>query len=515
MKRIDLRLKSTLLKSTLICAVTICAGIMLSSCQKDSTGDPAPTPPPTPPATGTVVEIMDTYLKERYLWNGEYKTLPKNMSLAYDDFLDVTLKSMNTNTLDKKPDGHNGYYLYSFIEREVSSGKSGSSRAVIERPKHGLTPNAKLSYGIASITLFNQSTGIAILGVYPDSPAQKAGLKRGALITKFNGTTITASNVMSIVEKIYFTPTQGQIVLTDVFNSQTYTITSAPTFENPVLKTEVFTINSRKIGYLLYSSFEASYDGELLSAIKTLKDGGVTDLILDLRLNGGGHVVSANMLSSVIAGSASNGKVFQYYRYNDERMANVQQTKAETGNAYDEGARKFYERFSYPTYYGVNLSNYELTNLNKAIYCIVADGTASSSEAVINSLQGIGMTVKLIGMETSGKNVGMEPKEFTKDKYDYSFYPITFQSYNAKQITVPPLGLTPDFPLNDWGSRGESFADFSKDEVCVAKAISLITGAPVRALAQPSSRSTGDQLISAGAPIANPNKPQGAIILPQ
>lgn len=44
---------------------------------------------------------VDQYLKEKYLWNDDYKLLTPNFKQAYDDFLRNTLLSMTTNTLDK------------------------------------------------------------------------------------------------------------------------------------------------------------------------------------------------------------------------------------------------------------------------------------------------------------------------------------------------------------------------------------------------------------------------------
>ena len=57
-------------------------------------------------------------------------------------------------------------------------------------------------------------------------------------------------------------------------------------------------------------------------------------MVLDLRNNGGGHVISSNMLSTCIAGAACQGKVYEYYRYNDSRMATVEKTARETGKEY-------------------------------------------------------------------------------------------------------------------------------------------------------------------------------------
>lgn len=66
------------------------------------------------------------------------------------------------------------------------------------------------------------------------------------------------------------------------------------------------------------------------------------------------------------------------------------------------------------------------------VYCLVGNGTASASELVINSLEGIDLDVILIGEKTTGKNVGMEYEEYTVRNNTYRVVPITFQSYNAK-----------------------------------------------------------------------------------
>ena len=63
------------------------------------------------------------------------------------------------------------------------------------------------------------------------------------------------------------------------------------------------------------------------------------------------------------------------------------------------------------THLGTSLSAGSL-NLPR-VYCLVGNGTASASELVINSLEGIDLDVILIGEKTTGKNVGMEYEEYT------------------------------------------------------------------------------------------------------
>ncbi len=465
-------------------------------------------------AVTEAVKSMDKYLASSYLWNTEYKTLNlvAAKKLPYDQFLESALMSMTTNTFDKKSDGDGGYRIYSYVTRTPLAGtQQASTRADIPRPNHGVTAEKLFSFGIASLMLAyidqnKVNIGIVIEAVYPNSPATTAGINRGSIITSIGGTTITTANYGQYLNEIYYDVTGTKTLkMADSFAKKEYTVTSAKIDETPVIKSEVISVGTHKIGYIVYSGFQAAYDGEMLMAFKKLKEGGATDIILDLRINGGGHVISADMISCCIAGSECQGKVFQYYRYNDDRMADVEATKKTTQMAYDSNKKLFYENFAYPTYFGINLETYAL-KLNR-VYCITSSGTASASEAVINGLRGLGLTVKTIGTRSNGKNVGMEPIKFDSEGYRYEFAPITFQGYNSKVESVDPTGITPTIAAAEWNN---GLGDFNKDEVCVAKAIADITGvaAPAR------TRTTATPLVKFSGSLRNPHAAEGNILLP-
>lgn len=225
--------------------------------------------------------------------------------------------------------------------------------------------------------------------------------------------------------------------------------------------------------------------------------------------NGGGHVISSNMLSTCIAGAACQGKVYEYYRYNDSRMATVEKTARETGKEYDTAAKKFFDEFYYGDYYGVDLRNYAL-NMTR-LYVLVTGNTASSSEAVINTLRGLdGFTVKLIGEKTNGKNVGMEVSKFTVGNYSYELAPISFQGYNAKQVTVDKNGLAVDTACEEWDGELKDYGD--RSEPMLAAALSQITGQ--RSASVSGTRSTAPGVRPA-TDIALPdlsNRPSGMIV---
>ena len=360
--------------------------------------------------TGADTELnkqVDKILEYYYLWNGEYQQMSRDLSLDYisssDNFLKRTLLEMTTNDLDKKRQSNGSYSVYSYLMRTpLTKAVAGTTRGV----SHGVVKEKEYGFGIAGLMGVrfvdgnNQPTGeygLVVTSVYPDSPASEAGFRRGTFFAQYNGAAITAANLNSVYGTLIAPGGASTVKLTEnKQGAQPVSLTAREIYPNPVIHSEVITSGAHRIGYLVYDSFDAAYDDELLAAVKKLKDGNITDMVLDLRNNGGGHVISSNMLSTCIAGAACQGKVYEYYRYNDSRMATVEKTARETGKEYDTAAKKFFDEFYYGDYYGVDLRNYAL-NMTR-LYVLVTGNTASSSEAVINTLRGLdGFTVKLIG----------------------------------------------------------------------------------------------------------------------
>ena len=383
--------------------------------------------------TGADTELnkqVDKILEYYYLWNGEYRQMSRDLSLDYisssDNFLKRTLLEMTTNDLDKKRQSNGSYSVYSYLLRTpLTKAVDGTKPEV----NHGVAKKKEYGFGIAGLMGVrfvdgnNQPTGeygLVVTSVYPDSPASEAGFRRGTFFAQYNGAAITAANLNSVYGTLIAPGGASTVKLTEnKQGAQPVSLTAREIYPNPVIHSEVITSGAHRIGYLVYDSFDAAYDDELLAAVKKLKDGNITDMVLDLRNNGGGHVISSNMLSTCIAGAACQGKVYEYYRYNDSRMATVEKTARETGKEYDTAAKKFFDEFYYGDYYGVDLRNYAL-NMTR-LYVLVTGNTASSSEAVINTLRGLdGFTVKLIGEKTNGKNVGMEVSKFTGILRKYS-----------------------------------------------------------------------------------------------
>ena len=235
---------------------------------------------------------------------------------------------------------------------------------------------------------------------YPDSPAEKAGLKRGDVVLTLNGKDLDKSNYADL----YYAPSvevgvgryQGNGVYTSV--EKTVKMTAVAMYENPVVATQVFDCGGKKVGYLAYTSFTFESSVALIDVCKQFKAEGVTELILDLRYNGGGYVFTENVLDSMLAPEAEvkAGSILSTEVYNDDYMAYNEAPTTEIN-----------------TYFKTSFSqqhNDKMYNLNTAdanigltkIYALVDKGTASAAESVLVCLMPY-MDIELIGAPTHGK----------------------------------------------------------------------------------------------------------------
>ncbi len=369
-------------------------------------------------ADDEVVEWIDKRLGEEYYWLDEYlqKRSTFDFSLEYDKFLSTSLLSLTTNTMDggtqMTSSGRPSRYLYSYITRE---------KALSSSAEHTRAATAEQGWGIslASMvwTLNSAGTlyGLAVDHVYADSPAAKAGLRRGDIISQMNGMDITGSNYVDMWNTImYDKEASAELTKIDVSSgkSATVSLSRGSFYKNPVAYGAILDVPEhlidagRKIGYLVYTSFDRDYDDELTDAVAALKAEGMTDLILDLRNNGGGSVSSSIKLSSMILGRGYAGKVYADLKRNTANVYGDTRCLLDSDISVDLGLDK--------------------------LWVITSDNTASASEMVIMGLRGLDVPVTTVGTRTEGKNCGMDVMERTIDGYKYTFAPITFMIFNAK-----------------------------------------------------------------------------------
>lgn len=261
---------------------------------------------------------------------------------------------------------------------------------------------------------------IRIAYVEPGSPAAGAGLQRGDTLISVNGVSAddTSAGGIDVLNAALVPDTTDSFAFSFSRNGGVLplqTLTAGPVVKQPVLQTRVFDIAGQNVGYVVFNDHVAPSEPQLITAIQTLAAARVSDLVLDLRYNGGGYLYIASELAYMVAGPArTGGKVFERLQYNDKRSA--------------ENISEPFRNQSCFLNSQFNCSVVQpLPTLDLGrVYVLTSGSTCSASESLINSLRGVGVDVRLVGSTTCGKPYGFT----ARDNCGISYFPIEFQGVN-------------------------------------------------------------------------------------
>jgi C-terminal peptidase prc len=286
--------------------------------------------------------------------------------------------------------------------------------------------------GFGFSTLTNPAE-LRVLQVFPESPASEAGLARGDRIVEIDGRSVSdlvasgdiggafGASEIGVSRSIVFHTRGGEQRRATIAKR----VVTIPT----VSLTRTFDIDGRTVGYLFFRNFvEPSFDA-LTAAFASLREAGATDLIIDLRYNGGGLVDVAVHLASLVGGVVTEGRVFATFEHNDKNPSLNETLRFE--------------------------SKPDALTLPR-LFVITTRGSASASELLINSLRSH-IPVTVIGDATYGKPVGQYGFPFC----DKVLAPVAFKLVNADGQGdyfggIPADCVAADDPEHDLGSGEEA-----------------------------------------------------------
>lgn len=411
-------------------------------------------------------------LNEIYLWKDEVQNLADDRFETTDNYY-TFLNGFNT------PENLFSSLLYRTEDIDRFSFLVDDYVA-LEQSFQGNSKTNGLDFRLVRISGSDDVFGY-IRYVALNSNASTKDIERGDLFTTVDGQQLNINNFRSLLFGDNDTYTLGlaRIENNSITNTnETVELTKTDFTENPILISKVLNVSGTSIGYVMYNSFIANFDNELNNAIGDLKNQGITELVLDLRYNGGGRVSSAIALASMITGQF-NGDVLIQQQWNSRYQAFFEQ----------ENPERLINRFR-----NTLADNTPINSLNLSkVYVLSTTGTASASELIINGLSPY-IDVVQVGTNTTGKYTASitlyDSSNFGRDNanpnHQYALQPQVFKSANANGVTDYFEGLNPDIPVTYQNSSGatipgENIANLGTlgdiDEPFLAKAIEVITGA--------------------------------------
>ena len=339
------------------------------------------------------------------------------------------------------------------------------------------------SNGVEFSLLYACSNCVEVIGVVKyileGSDAENKNIKRGDVFIGVNGTTLTANNYRSLLfgDALTYSLNMAEIqngTLTG--NGVVVELTKEENFEtNPVQLYKTIDVDAGKVGYLMYNQFVASKSSNLNQIFAEFKSQNVTDLILDLRYNGGGSVRNCVELASMITGQFSN-QIFTKEEWN---------AKLNTYFKENFGSESQIDRFVSVLSDGEAINT---MNLNR-LFVLTTSESASASELLINGLAPF-IEVIQIGEQTVGKNVGsitvydyVNNQERTKNPdHTYAMQPIVLKIANSEGFADYTNGLEPTVEIEEDIRNLGVLGDV--EETYLSAALNIISGSAKQSYGQ-------------------------------
>ena len=456
---------------------TLLVGLVFTACSKDSDSD-------TKEATTTKPDEINNFvwkaMNSWYYWQPDVANLSDSK---------ITSAEVYNNLINgKTPDALFYSLLYQRGTVDRFSWIENSNEIVRVSKIAEVEKKGGLNYAIYPKDASNTNMVALINYVVPNSPAALAGLKRGDVITKINGSQLTSSNydqlentqlTLTLAASVQFSG--GGLVTTD--KTGTVTVSKSEIDENPVAYYEKKVYGAKNIGYLVFNGFKSDYNDELNLAFAKMQSDGINELVLDLRYNGGGSLETAVALAQMINGSFTN-KPYVYLDFNNKHNSqDGYENLSEKVNIFNlVGNEPTFQRQE-------SINSLALTK----IYVLVSFQTASASELTIQCLKKY-INVVTIGEETVGKFVGSNTlydspaNDYTSyanrsTKHKWQLQPITFSYYN-KDKDANPAKIIPDYEINPYSTFLNLVEFGNVKDPYLNKALELITGQTIRTTAK-------------------------------
>lgn len=336
---------------------------------------PAPAPPPTQTSSGCSVRERQNWaaaqLNEWYLFP---ETLPTNQTPVQDS-VETYIDSL---TATARAQGRDRFFTYlTSIAEENAFYSSGSTAGF----------GIRLSQGGADQRLL-------VSEAFEGAPALAAGIDRGTEIVAIGTTANNLRTVSSIiaaeggggVDRALGPSTAGTTRIfrvTDAQGTREVSVTKADFALTPVSSrygARIIEDGGKRVGYVNLRTFISTADPALREAFAGFRAANVTDIIVDLRYNGGGLVSIANLMGDLLGRDRSTSDVFSITAFRPEKSS--------------ENDTRFFRtqpQSVAPT----------------RVAFIGTDDSASASELVINAfIPYLRNRAALIGTNTYGKPVG-------------------------------------------------------------------------------------------------------------
>ena len=297
--------------------ILLAAPLFFAACKKDKQII-AVNPPAAVGGGGTAStqQIKDSVLlfaKDIYLWNTQ---IPAGFSVqGYSDPAAI-MTAIQPYSIE--PGFATAVDKWSFAMKKTEWDQISGGTSTLS----ATTGNGDFGFSV----FFRAGDDLRVRLVEPNAPAGLAGIRRGWRITAINGNSnITTGNSDFIINAVYNSISSSFTFQKPDGNTVSLSLSAGKYPPKPVYLDTVYQIAGKKIGYLVFNSFLGNINNinaEFQRVFNRFAAAQVTDVVVDLRYNGGGYVSLAEQLSNYLVKSAANGSLMMKQLYNSQNSQN-------------------------------------------------------------------------------------------------------------------------------------------------------------------------------------------------
>lgn len=266
-----------------------------------------------------------------------------------------------------------------------------------------------------------ENNKITIISPIEESPAAKAGIKSGDVVTKVNGNSVESKTVDEVIKEIKGKENTDVKLTVERENKElNFNITR----QTIVTKSVSNKVMDNNIGYLRITSFDENTYKEFEQNLSELKSKGIKGLVIDLRDNPGGLLDVCVDIADDLIGEGT-----------------IVYTKDNSGN------KEYYKS--------------DKNELDMPMAVLINGGSASASEILTAALVDNGKAIA-VGETSFGKGLVQSVKGL-KDGTGYKL--TTAQYFTPNGDYINEKGITPKIEEKDENQQLKSALEYIKQEI--------------------------------------------------
>jgi len=298
---------------------------LLSACGGDGTGGSTGTPIVSVPTGGGTGGTTGCTLRARQDWASaqlkEWYLFPETLPASLDPSPYPTVDAyIDALTATARAQGRDRFFTYlTSIAQENAFNSTGSSAGF----------GVRLSYDTVANRVF-------ILETFEGAPALAAGIDRGTEIIAIGTTTSNLVSVSSLlvsggaqaVSYALGPSTAGTtrlLRIKDASGTRDVSVAKADYDLSPLSPrygAQVIVDGGRKVGYINLRTFILSANDQLTAAMSQFRAQGITDIIVDMRYNGGGLISVADHFGDLLGRNRTSADLFERLKFRPEKASN-------------------------------------------------------------------------------------------------------------------------------------------------------------------------------------------------